>query len=69
VEFEQRFQAEVKRRLEETILPHYNESYAKYNDYIKWARRKGIMSKNRVPENPLAPRCRALTRCQGNATQ
>lgn len=43
VEFEQRVLAECRKRLEETILPSYNKSYAEYQDVIK--ARKGIMDR------------------------
>lgn len=43
VEFEQRVLAECRKRLEETILPSYNKSYAEYQDVVK--ARKGIMDR------------------------
>jgi hypothetical protein len=43
LEFEQRVRYECRKRIEETILPHYNETYAIYKDVIKG--RKGIMDR------------------------
>jgi hypothetical protein len=43
LEFEMRVRAECQRRIEETILPYYNETEATYRDLIK--ARDGIMSK------------------------
>jgi hypothetical protein len=43
LEFEMRVRAECQRRIEETILPHYNETEATYRDLI--TARAGIMSK------------------------
>lgn len=42
-EFEQRVRDECRKRLEETILPSYNESYAEYQEVVK--ARKGVMDK------------------------
>jgi len=42
-EFEQRVRDECRKRIEETILPSYNKSYAEYQEVIK--ARKGIMDK------------------------
>jgi hypothetical protein len=42
-EFAVRIRAEVRKRLEDTILPSYNESYAMHKDVIK--ARKGVMDK------------------------
>jgi hypothetical protein len=42
-EFEQIVQAEIKRRIDETVLPHYNEKLAEYDEVIK--ARKGLVSR------------------------
>lgn len=43
LEFEQRVREECRERIEEMILPHYNETYATYQDLIK--ARKGLMDR------------------------
>lgn len=43
VEFEQRVLTECRKRLEETILPSYNKSYAEHQEVIK--ARKGVMDR------------------------
>ena len=43
-EFDLRLRTEVRHRLEDTILPSYNESYDKYREVIK--SRKGVMDKS-----------------------
>jgi hypothetical protein len=42
-EFEQRVREACQRGIEETVLPHYNETYAIYQDLIK--ARKGLMDR------------------------
>jgi hypothetical protein len=42
-EFDVRIRNEVRKRLEETILPSYNKSYAEHQDVIK--SRKGVMDR------------------------
>jgi ParB-like chromosome segregation protein Spo0J len=42
-EFEQRIVAECQKRIEETILPYYNQTYTEYLDLIR--NRKGLMTR------------------------